>query len=94
MQKFYPLGDNYPFSPLPPYIGADQVPLVTELPLTSQAYRVIDSYGAHGITNQDFCMRKGLTLDYYANRALAKSLIKQSKVFAITSDSSNIRTVV
>ena len=77
---------------LPPDV--DMVPLVGELPLISQAYRVIDSYGPRGITHQDFCMKRGLALDHYANRALAKSLIKQSKVFAITSDNTNIRTVV
>lgn len=75
-------------------VEADQVSVVAELPLVTQGYRLIDSYGPKGITNMDFCLRKGLSMDPYVNRLITKVLVKQSKVFAITVDSTGIRTVM
>lgn len=72
----------------------DTVSVVTELPLVTQGYQIIDSYGPQGIANVDFCFRRGLSIDPYINRLVTKALIKQSKVFAITLDNSPVRTVM
>ena len=70
------------------------VPVVTELPLLSQGYQLVDSYGPQGITNKDFCFDKGLSLDPYVNRIISKILVKQSRVFAITLDYTPTRTLM
>ena len=75
------------------YTETNLVSVVAELPLVTQGYRLIDSYGPQGISNMDFCCRHGLSLDPYINRLITKVLIKQSKVFAITMDNTPVRTV-
>lgn len=78
------------------FVGGDVdlVPVMTELPILTQGYRVVDSHGPRGIANQDFCFRKGLSLHPYINRIVSKMLVKRTLASAITVDDTPTRTIM